>query len=50
MALPASAEAGKLFDFNLTLPISEWRCYSRSSNSSTSVLGLNGRLSRAHGI
>jgi len=24
MALPASAEAGKLFDFNLTLPISEY--------------------------
>jgi hypothetical protein len=23
MALPAAAEAGKLFDFNLTLPISE---------------------------
>jgi hypothetical protein len=36
MALPASAEAGKLFDFNLTLPISEWCCYSRSSNSSIS--------------
>lgn len=25
MALPAAAEAGKLFDFNLTLPISEYQ-------------------------
>jgi hypothetical protein len=35
MALPAAAEAGKLFDFNLTLPISE---YHNSTCSSTRQL------------
>jgi hypothetical protein len=33
MALPAAAEAGKLFDFNLTLPISEWQQLKQSGTA-----------------